>query len=71
MARIARNKYGALLISNNKPERINNKYWGFNAEMLMDEFADTTFVELISIADELLIGEHITWAYEPVELKDE
>lgn len=71
MAWMARNKDGVLLISNNKPERINNKYWGFNAEMLMDEFVDTTFVELISIADELLIGEHITWAYEPVEIKDE
>lgn len=37
----------------------------------MDEFTDTTFAELISIADELLIGQHITWAYEPVEIKDE
>lgn len=68
MAWIVRNSNGALLISNNKPERINHKYWGFNAEMLMDEFADTTFAELISIADELLIGRHITWDDEPVEI---
>lgn len=71
MAWMARNKDGVLLISCNKPERINHKYWGFNAEMLMDEFTDTTFAELISIADELLIGQHITWEDEPVEIKDE
>lgn len=71
MAWIVRNSNGALLISSNKPERINNKYWGFNAEMLMDEFTDTTFAELISITDELLIGRHITWEDEPVEIKDE
>lgn len=71
MAWLARNKDGTLLISSNKPERINHSYWGFNAEMLMDEFVDTTFAELISTADELLIGQRITWADEPVEIKDE
>ena len=59
MAWIVRNKDGVLLISSNKPERINHKYWGFNAEMLMDEFADTTFIQLPSDADERLIGRHI------------
>lgn len=72
MAWIVRNKDGVLLISDNKPERINHKYWGFNVETVMnDEYADTTFVKLPSIADELLIGEHITWRHEPVEIKDE
>lgn len=61
MAWIVRNKDGVLLISSNKPERINHKYWGFNAEMLMDEFADTTFIQLPSDADERLIGRHIDW----------
>lgn len=76
MAWLVRNQNGALLISSNKPERINTddtiySHWGFSAEMLMDDYADTTFAELISIADELLIGKHITWDDEPVELKDE
>ena len=34
-----------------------------------DEYADTTFVKLQSVADELLIGEHITWEDEPVEIE--
>ena len=36
-----------------------------------DEYADTTFVKLPSDADERLIGRHITWEDEPVEIKDE
>lgn len=72
MAWLVRNNDGVLLISNNKPVRVNNSHWGFNAETVMnDEYADTTFVKLPSIADELLIGEHITWKYEPVEIKDD
>ena len=70
MAWIVRNSNGALLISNNKPERINHSHWGFNVETVMnDEYADITFVKLQSVADELLIGEHITWKYEPVEIE--
>lgn len=75
MAWIVRNKDGVLLISDNKPERVNLEdvghlsYWSFNVEMLMDEFADTTFVKLPSISDELLIGKHITWEDEPVEIE--
>ena len=34
-----------------------------------DEYADTTFVKLPSDADERLIEQHITWAYEPVEIQ--
>lgn len=72
MAWLVRNNNGVLLISNNKPVRVNNSYWGFNVETVMnDEYADTTFVKLPSVADELLIGEHITWRYEPVEIKDD
>lgn len=72
MAWIVRNKDEVLLISNNKPERINHRYWGFNVETVMnDEYADTTFIKLPSDADELLIGRHITWEDEPVEIKDE
>lgn len=68
MAWIVRNKDGVLLISSNKPERINHKYWGFNAEMLMDEFADTTFIQLPSDADERLIGRHIDWVDNPAKI---
>lgn len=72
MAWLVRNNDGALLISNNKPVRVNNSHWGFNVETVInDEYADTTFIKLPSIADELLIGEHITWKYEPVEIKDD
>lgn len=66
MAWIVRNKDGALLISSNKPEHINHSYWGFNAEMLMDDFTDTNFIRLPSDADEKLIGRRIDWEDEPV-----
>lgn len=70
MAWIVKNSNGTLLISNNKPERINHRYWGFNIETVMnDEFADTTFVKLPSGADEKLIGRHINWEDEPVEIE--
>ena len=70
MAWIVRNSNDALLISNNKPERINHRYWGFNVETVMnDEYVDTTFVKLPSDADEKLIGRHIDWKDEPVEIK--
>lgn len=70
MAWIVRNSNGALLISNNKPERINDRYWGFSVETIMnDEYAYTTFVELPSDADEKLIGRHINWEDEPVEIE--
>lgn len=73
MAWIVRNSNGALLISNNKPERVNLKslkysYWSFNTEMFLDEHADTHFIQLPSDADEKLIGRHITWEDEPVEI---
>lgn len=60
---------GILLISNNKPERVNHGYWGFNAELIMNEYADTTFIELPSDADEKLIGRHIDWDNEPVKIE--
>lgn len=73
MAWIARNNNGILVISNNKPERVNLKnlkysYWSFDTEMLLDEYADITFVQFPSDADERLIGRHITWEDEPVEI---
>lgn len=72
MAWIVRNSNGALLISNNKPERINHKYWGFNVETVMnDEYADTTFIQLPSNTDEKLFERHLTWDDEPVEIKYE
>jgi hypothetical protein len=72
MAWIARNNNGILVISNNKPVRVNLrrlKYWSFDMEMLLDEHADTYFVQLPSDADERLIGRHITWEDEPVEIE--
>lgn len=74
MAWIVRNENGALLISNNKPERVNPKglkysYWSFNTEMFLDEHVDTYFIQLPSDADEKLIGKHISWEDNPVELK--
>ena len=70
MAWLVRNNDGALLISNNKPVRVNNSHWRFNAETVMnDEYADTTFVKLPSDADEKLIGRHIDWKDEPVEIE--
>lgn len=70
MTWMVRNNDGTLLISNNKPKRVNHRYWGFNVETVMnDEYADTTFIKLPSDADERLIGRHITWEDEPVEIK--
>lgn len=74
MAWLVRNNNGVLVVSNNKPERVNLKnlkcsYWSFNTEMLLDEYADTHFVQLPSDADEKLIGRHISWKDEPVEIE--
>ena len=69
MAWIVRNSNGALRISNNKPERINHRYWGFSVENVMnDEYADITFIKLPFDADTKLIGRHLTWEDEPVEI---
>lgn len=72
MAWIARKTNGILVISNNKPVRVNLerlKYWSFDMEMLLHEHVDTYFIQLPSDADEKLIGRHITWEDEPVEIE--
>ena len=73
MAWLVRNQNGTLLISNNKPKCVNPKdlkysYWSFNTEMLLDEHADTHFVQLPSDADERLIGRHVDWKDDPVKI---
>ena len=71
MAWIVRNTNGVLVVSNNKPERFDFDgylHWGFNVEMLMDDYADTTFIQLPSDADEKLIGRHLAWEDNPVEI---
>lgn len=71
MAWIVRNNMGHLLVSNNKPIRFEHSghgYWGFDVEVLMDKYADTSFIKLPSDTDEKLIGRHISWEDEPVEI---
>lgn len=71
MAWIARNFLGHMVVSNRKPIRHikgNGGYWGFSLEEVLNPYGDTTFVYLPSDAGEKLIGRHITWEDEPVEI---
>lgn len=65
-----RNIGGVLLISNNNPDDIRYSHWGgFNTEIFTDKYVDTTFVKLPPVANDLLIGKHLTWEDNPVEIK--
>lgn len=79
MAWIARNEDKRLLVFNKKPSRssrYNSKtekemgIWAFISSNIFDshQFDDCTSIELPSNADEKLIGKHINWEDEPVEI---
>lgn len=61
MAWIARTKWGFLNIYENCPEKRQDEVW-------KPEPFDSCCLELPSDADEKLIGRHITWMDEPVEI---
>lgn len=69
MAWIARDLSEDLYVYDSKPIRDD----GFNEWIIPDAFRyevfDANMVELPSDADEKLIGRHITWEDEPIELK--
>ena len=78
MAWLARNLDGTILIFNRKPSRCGrynikvkkDGYWGFISNNIFDEhqFDDCISIKLPFDADEKLIGKHITWEDEPVEI---
>lgn len=61
MAWIARTERGFLNIYENRPEKRENGLW-------KPEPYDSWFINLPTDADEKLIGRHISWDDEPVEI---
>lgn len=66
MAWIARDKDKVLNVFEDKPIRREDNVWVSPYEC---PCIDSPYIELPSDADEKLIGRHITWKDNPVELK--
>lgn len=69
MAWIARNRDNTLVVFNDEP--VFDGYDYYRDEAVESEDFTDYGVELPSDADVRLIGRHITWEDEPVEIKDE
>ena len=67
MAWLARDRNGSLGIFEKEPTR-RTYIWRTNSLIKINVYDDSFCIELPSDADEKLIGRHISWEDEPVEI---
>lgn len=68
MAWIARNKNGDLNIFDEKPNINREGMWRTDEYIAFNVYDDNFGINLPSDADEKLIGKHLTWRDNPVEI---